>query len=131
MVGDPCDMDSDQFFCEGGGPGQMGALLECIGNVWTAANLMTRCNLDAYCPPELGLVNPVAVGCSGQGAFDWACVCQDGAPMECLGDEAMCLGDDKITLCVDDGQGKKIRTEGRCAVFCVDDTIDGPWCTGA
>ena len=106
-------------------------MLECIGNVWTAAYLMTRCNLDAYCPPELGLVNPVAVGCSGQGAFDWACVCQDGAPMECLGDEAMCLGDDKITLCVDDGQGKKIRTEDRCAVFCVDDTIDGPWCTGA
>lgn len=131
MVGDPCNMANDQFFCEGGGPGQLGTLLECTNSIWTAANLKSRCSLPVYCPPETGLVDPVAVGCSGQGAFDWACVCQDQVPLECLGDEASCLGNDRITLCIDDGQGKKIRTKGVCAVFCVDADIAGPWCTGA
>jgi len=130
MVGAACNMVNDQFFCENGGPGQLGTLLECDNNIWTAADLVKRCNLDVYCPLETGLVEPVAVGCSGLGAFDWACVCQDKVPLECIGDEANCVGNDRITLCIDDGEGKMIRTKGVCAVLCIDDDIAGPLCTG-
>jgi len=128
MLGDGCNMAVDQFFCEHGGPGKLGKLLECAGNTWKAADLKQRCNLDDYCPPSLLQVQPVAVGCSGEGAIGWACVCQDQPPQPCLGDESGCLGNQAITLCIDDGQGAEIRTKGMCAVFCVDVDPAGPQC---
>ena len=105
-------------------------MLECVSDVWTAANLQLLCKTDVYCPLELGQVDPVPVGCSGLGSIGWACVCQDKVPLPCVGDEAACLGDDKITLCIEDEMGTQIRTKGMCAPSCLDDDFAGPLCVG-
>lgn len=131
ILGDDCNMVDEQFYCEGGGPGQLGTLLECVGLVWTKADLQKRCDLAAYCPAELNQVDPVAVGCSGVGLSDWACVCQDKLPLPCIGDVAGCGGSTRITLCVEDEMGVPIQTKGVCAPMCVDADINGPMCTGA
>ena len=129
MVGDGCNMAVDQYFCEHGGPGQLGTLLECVGATWTEAKLEQRCNLNDFCPPNLGLVEPKAVGCSGEGAIGWACVCQDKQPQACDGDEAACVGIQRIDLCIDDGEGTLVRTRGLCTVLCLDVDIAGPQCS--
>jgi hypothetical protein len=127
IVGSSCDMVNEQFYCENGGAGQLGTLLECENLVWVEADLVKRCDLDAYCPASLGLIGPVAVGCSGLGLSGWSCVCQDSVPVPCLGDEAKCTGNVNLTLCIDDGQGMAIRTKGVC-ISCLDEDIEGPWC---
>jgi hypothetical protein len=128
MAGDACSTGPDQYFCEHGGSGELGKLLECVNDIWTEADIKALCVLDVYCPASTGLVDPVAVGCSGMGAIGWACVCQDKVPLPCVGDEMGCSADETILLCIDDGMGMQIRTRGSC-VSCVD-SIDGPQCSG-
>ena len=87
MVGTGCMFPQEQFFCENGGPGQLGTLLECVGDLWVKADLEKRCDFDAFCV-DVGLTNPKLVGCSGTGSDVFTCVCQDELPQPCVGDEA-------------------------------------------
>ncbi|HPG76940.1 MAG TPA: hypothetical protein PLU61_12240 [Rhodoglobus sp.] len=93
--------------------------------MWVKANLEKLCVIDTYCPPALGLIGPVAVGCSGLGLSGWSCVCQDATPVPCGLEKEECVGNMNITLCVDDGQGMPIRTKGVCASC---ENFEGPWC---
>lgn len=127
MVGSFCDSKMTEYYCEGGGPGQLGTLLECIDAKWAKADLVKRCNLDAFCT-DIGLIEPKAVGCSGIGPEVFSCVCQDAVPQPCIGDEAACqMGQEIITLCIENELDTPIRTKGRCAVVCYEDG-DGPMC---
>ncbi len=126
--GGDCVIPNEQYYCEGGGPGQVGTLLECVVDKWTKANLKERCEDNGYCE-GLGLVEPVGVGCSGEGEVGWICLCQDKVPVPCLLEEEGCMEISKLSLCIDDGQGTKIRTKGACAEYC--STVDpaGPQCS--
>ncbi len=128
IKGEGCIIPDDQYYCEHGGPGQVGTLLECVMNVWTKADLKQRCDNNMYCD-GLGLVEPVGVGCSGEGSVGWICVCQDKVPVPCLFEEAGCMDISKLLLCVDDGEGTMIRTKGACAEFCSTDDPAGPQCS--
>ena len=127
MVGSGCVIPDEQYYCEHGGPGQVGTLLECVRSLWTKANLKERCDDNSYCE-GLGLVEPVGVGCSGEGAIGWICVCQDKVPVPCLFEEAGC-DVSKLLLCIDDGQGTEIRTRGACVEFCSEADPAGPQCS--
>ncbi len=127
MIGGDCDVELTDYYCDGGGPGQLGTLLECINKKWAKADLDKRCNLDAFCN-DIGLLNPKPVGCSGVGPEVFTCVCQSAIPEPCIGDEASCqMGQEIITLCIEDEFDTPIRTKGRCSVVCFEDG-DGPMC---
>lgn len=125
VEGGDCNNDNEQFYCENGGPGELGTLFACENFVWVKADLEKLCVIDTYCPPALGLIGPVAVGCSGLGLSGWSCVCQDATPVPCGLEKEECVGNMNITLCIDDGQGMPIRTKGVCA-SCLN--TEGPWC---
>ena len=113
MVGTVCD-GMFQFYCENGGPGQVGTMLYCDG-VWKDDDLEEICAtlFKANCPDTLGMVNPVAVGCSGVGPGGLTCVWKDtpGQPCEPVG----CTLGKKITLC-DDGDRVLAECSGPCEV---------------
>ncbi len=131
MVGQPCAQD---YYCENSGPGQIGTLLHCPdkGNSnWILANLENACiPFDLFCPPETGLVAPFLVGCSGEGTFGWACVCQDGTvcdPDVEVGCDTL-NGDHYITMCPEDDQGMPMLTKARCLGTCDVDDNGQPEC---
>jgi hypothetical protein len=133
MIGEPC---TDEYWCEGGGPGELGTLLRCEGGLWAPANLGDTCPPLLACPPgEFNIVEPVPVGCSGEGPSNFGCLCQASDPVLCDGSEVACEATiidgeavGKITLCVDEGEGE-VRTQGLCAPSCDNGKPGGPYCT--
>ncbi len=128
MLGEACANDLG-LFCENGGPKRLGTLLQCKSGQWAVADLDQICDLGIYCPAaELGLNDPVPVGCSGVDEIDISCVCRDTPPAPCDGSEVGCDGQ-AITLCVDLGDGAT-HLRGQCATHCEADP-DGPTCQPA
>lgn len=113
MVGTPCFAEGE-YYCENGGPGQVGTMLYC-DIVWKDDDLEAICGtlFKANCPPALGMVNPVAVGCSGVGPDGLTCVWKDtpGMPCEPVG----CTLGKRITLC-DGGDRVLAECSGPCEV---------------
>jgi hypothetical protein len=124
MAGTPCNGGGgmDQFYCEHGGPGQLGTMLHCLNNKWEYGDLPDVCEslFKFNCPDSLGLVDPVLVGCSGLGPNGLTCVCRDMAPQPCQ--QTGCGPGETITLC-DDGE----RAQAVCTNYC--EMFDGePMC---
>lgn len=124
LQGMPCDGGGgdDQFYCEHGGPGQLGTMLHCLGNKWEYGNLTTVCKslFLLNCPDSLGLMDPVLVGCNGVGPDGLTCICKDVEPQGC--EPTGCGAGETITLCDGDERAKAV-----CSNFCA--TIDGePMC---
>ena len=118
IVGTPCEVNA-AYYCEQGGPGQIGTLLECPEGVWEVGNLDKLCGkiqFDINCPDTLGLKNPMPVGCSGLGQDGLTCVCKDTPPAQC--DPPSCGEGETITLCDGDERARAV-----CSVHCA--VIDG------
>lgn len=129
LEGKGCDPDNADFACDNGGPGQVGDLLKCIGQVPNATWQKvppSMCILAISCS-DIGIMQPVGVGCSGQG-LQFACLCQESPPVDCDGSEEPCSDPEmnKLTLCVDVGDGPK-RTQTHCGLCNADDP-DKPYC---
>jgi len=123
IVGTPCSIDDDGlFYCEGGGPGQIGTMLHCTGGEWMVGNLKEICKtlFNDNCPPSLEMTNPFAVGCNGEGADGLTCVWKDMPAQVC--EMIGCADEKKISLC--DGGDRVLAV---CSGNCID--VDGlPQC---
>ena len=125
MVGELCDSEGD-LFCENAGPGKLGNALYCQGGVWIVADLMLACTpLDIFCPVDL-LMGAVPIGCTNEGIDSFSCACRDEPTVPCDLQDVGCDGNDRITLCTNEGQGD-IRVKGLCVGLCKDDG-QGPYC---
>ena len=118
LEGTPCEAD-DLPVCETPGPGEIGALLRCIGDIWTedAAGLCDAICADAF----YGFNDGEAVGCSGNGSgIAWGCLCVEGNEVTpCDGNDELCTVKNRsqlIQLCVD---GNLVK--GTCPETCSDD----------
>lgn len=116
IVGTPCTVDEDGlFYCEGGGPGQIGTMLTCSGQQWEVGDLKMICDtlIGTNCPPSLGMTNPYAVGCNGEGADGLTCVWKDMPGQMC--EMTGCVDGKTISLC--DGGDRVLAV---CSGDCVD-----------
>jgi hypothetical protein len=121
MKDTPCPGQDGDYFCEHGGPGEVGELLVCNGT-W----MVTDCDVGTLCA-NLGYTMPVAIGCSGVGD-QFACLCQEEEGVECVGGEMACdMSGLILTMCVDDGMGKSIVTQAECAM-CEEPEAGMPYC---
>jgi len=100
-----CDPPGDFQKCESE-PGQAGTAYECIskmmGGEWQAdAAICEQACADADAEAYLDLQQGVSVGCSGQSAEGWACLCKEGAfQVSCTPMDQKCVGE-ILHLCVD------------------------------
>lgn len=126
LAGMPCNPMDQLFACNNGGPGQVGELVKCEGmpTKWNKV-LPSMCLVGTFCS-DIGIANPVAVGCSG--GLQFACLCQETPPVPCDDTEVACSDPEmnKLTLCVDSGDGPK-RTQTHCGLCNADDP-DNPYC---
>ncbi len=123
MIGQDCG--GGQYWCEHGGPGELGTMLHCMGGVWKKGDLAVICAtlFEFNCPDSLGLVEPVLVGCNGYGEDGLTCVCQDAQPQGCDPDTvAPCGAMNEISLCVEEQRALAV-----CSVKCTDEP-DGSVC---
>ncbi len=124
LEGMPCEGD-DEPVCETPGPGEIGTLLRCVGDIWTedAAGLC-----DAICAEDFyGFTQGEAIGCSGNGSgIAWGCLCVEGNGVaDCDGNDELCTVKNRsqlLQLCVD---GNLVK--GTCPEKCSDDPA--PICT--
>jgi hypothetical protein len=127
MEGLPCVNDGE-LFCENAGPGKMGKALYCDADagLWIAADLVDACEpLAIFCPTDQ-LTNPKPIGCVSNGFDGFSCACSDDPGQPCEPDKIGCVGNDRITLCTDLGDGE-IRVKGLCVGLCQDEG-EGPYC---
>lgn len=124
LEGMPCEGD-DEPVCETPGPGEIGALLRCVGDIWTedAAGLCDSICADAF----YGFMQGEAIGCSGNGSgIAWGCLCVEGNGVtDCDGNDELCTVKNRsqlLQLCVD---GNLVK--GACPEKCSDDPA--PICT--
>ena len=98
----------------------------CQDGIWLMADLKTACMpLDIFCPVGQ-LMNPVPIGCVNPGFDGFSCACRDEPTVPCDLQDVGCDGNDRITLCTNDGQAD-IRVKGLCIGLCKDDG-QGPYC---
>jgi len=123
MEGMPCDEVLP--VCETPGPGEVGTLLRCIGEVWTE-DAVASCEM--ICADEFfGFKKGETIGCSGNGSGPaWGCLCVEGnGSSPCDGVDELCTVQDMsplLQLCID---GELVK--GTCPEKCSDDPA--PLCT--
>lgn len=106
MGGEDCSAEGvGAFFCEELEGAAVGTLLECDGAQWQDADLGAAC--DAICDLG-GYMEPV--GCSGPGAVDWVCVCNEGT--DCGFRGPRCAGGQAVEVCLDDKLGIGVCLNG-------------------